>query len=172
MNTKTLIAAAALLLTGMPAMATEKVAPVEIYTGIAYDGTTLRVDRPGKNVKLPFSFQCRQDAPISLGDWSYPDFEAYLSDSSEFTTARAAATLTMATLCEAPVEVVAGLQDAYRNMIEIDRQEASLRVRQGIAAIGMGMQGYANGYNSAVAAQNAGRVQTTCTTYGNTTTCR
>jgi hypothetical protein len=78
----------------------------------------------------------------------------------------------MATLCEAPVEVVAGLQDAYRNMIEIDRQEASARIRQGIGAIGMGMQGYANGYNSAVAAQNAGRVQTTCTTYGNTTTCR
>jgi hypothetical protein len=172
MNMKALFAAAALLTAGTTVMAAEKVAPVQIYSGITYDGATLRVDRPGKNVKLPFSFQCRQDTPISLGDWSYPDFDAYLNDSSEFTTARAAATLTMATLCEAPVEVVAGLQDAYRNMIEIDRQEASARIRQGIGAIGMGMQGYANGYNSAVAAQNAGRVQTTCTTYGNTTTCR
>ena len=57
-------------------------------------------------------------------------------------------------------------------LIELDRQEASAWIRQGIGAVGMGMQGYANGYNSAVAAQNAGRVRTTCTTYGNTTTCR
>ena len=168
---KTLIAAA-FLMVGTPAMAAETASPVQIYTGISYDGATLRVDRPGKNVKLPFSFQCNQGTPITLGEWDYPNFDAYLSDTSEFTTARAAATLTIATQCKAPVEVVAGLQDAYRNMIEIDRQEASANVRKGIAAMGAGMQGYSNGYNSAVAAQNAGRVQTRCTTYGNTTTCR
>lgn len=171
MNMKILVAAA-LLITAAGSIAAETVVPVQIYTGVTYDGATLRVDRPGKNVKLPFTFQCRQDAPITLGEWAYPNFDAYLSDTGEFTTARAAATLTIASVCEAPTDVVAGLQDAYRNMIELDRQEASAWIRQGIGAVGMGMQGYANGYNSAVAAQNAGRVRTTCTTYGNTTTCR
>ena len=172
MNAKTLLTAALLLLASSSAMAAEKQVPLPIYTGITYDGSTLLVDRPGKNVKLAFSFQCDQGTPIKLGQWDYPNFDAYLSDTSEFTTGRAAATLTIATLCNAPVEVVAGLQDAYRNMIEIDRQEASANVRKGIAAMGAGMQGYSNGYNSAVAAQNAGRVRTTCTTYANTTTCR
>jgi hypothetical protein len=48
-------------------------------------------------------------------------------------------------------------------------KNAARMIFGGMAAFG---EGYNRGVNQARAAQNAGRVQTTCTTYGNTTTCR
>ena len=62
------------------AVAADRVAPLAIYTGISYDGSTLRVNRPGKDVKLPFSFKCDRGTPITLGQWDYPNFDAYLAD--------------------------------------------------------------------------------------------